>query len=125
MKKYLKAFTKAETTKNYELWTDSEVCLYFLKKRASKRTIILLNDDGTLLWEQLYPFGGVSRPSSVKQILLKPVTDKELMPIVILRGKPLLVKGLDNNIYVSSKERYSKGKILFMNYCDFKSQFAE
>ncbi len=48
MKKHLKAFSKVETTKKYELRTNNEIRLYMLKKRASKRTIIHLNNDGSL-----------------------------------------------------------------------------
>ncbi len=123
MKKYLKAFSKIETTKNYDLWINNEIRLYILKKRASKRTIIHLNNDGALLWEQLYPFGGMSRPGSIKEILLKPIMEKGIMLAVVLRGVPLMVKNLDNNIYVSNKELYSDGKILFVNERDFLKQF--
>lgn len=110
-----KTLIKIEKNQNYELWKSEAEHLYIVRKKASRRTIIHLKNDGTLVWEQFYLFGGRSRPSSVKTVILKPKIEKGVMPIVFLKGTPLMVKGLDDGAFVSSKERYKEGKILFIN----------
>ncbi len=75
--------------------------LYISKKRATKATHIHCTESGDVIWEQFYPFGGMSRPAREKTYVLKPICDKIAITIVIIRGTPSNITGLDNGIFKS------------------------
>ncbi len=118
--KAIKEFIKNEQTKNYSLYKKDSIYLYIIKKRMSKRIIIHLEESGDTVLEQMYPFGGMSKPSQVKGFTLKPYTNKNTITIVLYRGTPLLIKGLDENNFVSAAERYKNGNILFISENEFE-----
>ena len=80
---------------------DIAVNLYVSKKRATKRAHIHCTESGDILWEQFYPFGGMSRPAREKKYVLKPICDKNAITVVIIRGTPGNITGLDNGIFKS------------------------
>ena len=77
---------------------DISVNLYVSRKRATKATHIHCTESGDIIWEQFYPFGGMSRPSREKKYVLKPTCDKTAISVVIIRGNPSVVVGLDGLI---------------------------
>ena len=77
--------------------------VYVSRARANKGTHIECRENGTIYWVQLYPFGGMSSPSRVEKVFLKPVVNKDETTIVVIKGKPGLIKGLDEGIFVSSR----------------------
>ena len=77
---------------------DIAVNLYVSKKRATKATHIHCTESGDIIWEQFYPFGGMSRPSREKKYVLKPTCDKTAISVVIIRGNPGVIVGLDGLI---------------------------
>jgi DNA-binding Xre family transcriptional regulator len=95
-------------TENYKLvkfeYNGQKYVIYKVKKSILNSTIIHLEDDGTIYREQLYPFGGVVGPSSVKSTLLKPIKEKYETVIVLFSGKPNFRK-LDDGIFVSPKNK--------------------
>ena len=54
-----------------------------------------------IIWEQFYLFGGMSRPAQEKRYALKPICDKNAITVVIIRGTPGNITGLDNGIFQS------------------------
>ena len=52
------------------------VNLYISRKRATKSTHIHCAESGDIIWEQFYPFGGMSRPAREKKYVLKPACKK-------------------------------------------------
>ncbi|MBE6534427.1 MAG: hypothetical protein E7678_05625 [Ruminococcaceae bacterium] len=80
---------------------NSNINLYVSKKRATKRAHIHCTESGDIMWEQFYPFGGMSRPAREKKYVLKPQCDKNAITIVIIRGTPGNITGLDNGIFKS------------------------
>jgi len=80
---------------------DIAVNLYVSKKRATKATHIHCTESGDIMWEQFYPFGGMSRPSREKKYVLKPVCDKNAITVVVVRGEPGNIIGLENGIFKS------------------------
>ena len=80
---------------------DITVNLYISKKRATRATHIHCAESGDIVWEQLYPFGGMSRPAREKKYALKPLCDKNAITVVIIRGTPGNITGLDNGIFKS------------------------
>ena len=82
-------------------YKEQNVNLYISHKRAQKSTHILCAESGDVIWEQFYPFGGMSRPAREKKYALKPMYDKNAITIVIIRGNPGNITGLDNGIFKS------------------------
>ena len=77
---------------------DISVNLYVSRKRATKATHIHCTESGDIIWEQFYPFGGMSRPSREKKYVLKPTCDKTAISVVIILGNPGVIIGLDGLI---------------------------
>ena len=93
---------------------DTSVNLYISRKRASKATHIHCTESGDIVWEQFYPFGGMSRPAREKKYVLKPACDKNAITIVIIRGTPGNITGLDNVIFKSHLSAPEKNNIFLM-----------
>ena len=77
---------------------NSNINLYVSKKRATKRAHIHCTESGDIMWEQFYPFGGMSRPAREKKYVLKPICDRTVISVVIIRGNPGVIVGLDGLI---------------------------
>ena len=117
IKKFIKNSSKEEldyfsfykiTIKN------NNINLYVSKKRAAKATHIHCTESGDVIWEQFYPFGGMSRPAREKKYALKPICDKDVINIVIIRGTPGNITGLDNGIFKSHLTAPEKNNIYLM-----------
>ncbi len=80
---------------------DISVNLYASKKRATKATHIHCTESGDIMWEQFYLFGGMSRPSREKKYALKPQCDKTAITVVVIRGEPGNIIGLESGIFKS------------------------
>lgn len=121
---YTKFGKKINETENYCIvkfeYDLKKYIVYVIKKSISKSTIIYLNYDGTIYREQLYPFGGVMRPSCVKSSLLKPIKHKDETVIVLFKGKPNF-RNLDSGIFISAKNKnFSDSSIYVMTESSFK-----
>ena len=97
-----------------------EYCVYVTKKSATKATHIYCRPNGTVYWEQLYPFGGMSRASSEQYVLVKPTVEKNKVQIVMIAGKPGSINGLDEGIFVSSRGERRDCCIYVMSEAAFK-----
>ena len=93
---------------------DIAVNLYVSKKKATKRTHIHCTESGDIMWEQFYPFGGMSRPAQEKKYALKPLCDKNAITVVIIRGTPGNIAGLDNGIFKSHLTAPEKNTVYLM-----------
>ena len=105
---YVKFGTVTEKNENYKtvkfVYNEKKYTVYAMKKAVSKSTIIHCANDGTIYREQLYPFGGVMKPSSVRVSLIKPKKENDETTIVLFSGKPNFF-GIDEGIFVSSKNK--------------------
>ena len=90
------------------------VNLYISRKRATKATHIHCAESGDIIWEQFYPFGGMSRPAREKKYALKPLCDKNAITVVIIRGTPGNITGLDNGIFKSHLTVPEKNNVYLM-----------
>ena len=93
---------------------DITVNLYISKKRATRATHIHCTEGGDIMWEQFYPFGGMSRPAREKKYALKPLCDKNAITVVIIRGTPGNIAGLDNGIFKSHLTAPEKNTVYLM-----------
>ncbi len=96
--------------------------LYLTKKSASKATGIDCGGDGTVYRTQYYIAGGHGSPSVVKKPLLKPERKPDEIAVVVIKGKPGTITGLDEGIWVSAKngKLRSKNDIFVMSEAAFK-----
>ncbi len=86
----------------YQLkYKEQNVNLYISHKRARRSTRIHCAESGDIIWEQFYPFGGMSRPAREKKYVLKPEFDKNAITVVVIRGNPGDIIGLDNGVFKS------------------------
>ncbi len=79
-------------------FNDIAANLYVSRKRATKATHIHCTESGDIIWEQFYLFGGMSRPAREKKYVLKPICDKDCITVVVIRGNPGVIVGLDGLI---------------------------
>ena len=96
--------------------------VYITKKVANKATRIYCEANETVYWEQYYMAGGTLAPTIVKSTLVKPERNSDEVVIVVIKGKPGIIVGLDEGIWVSAKKgMLSNNKEIFvMSEANFK-----
>ena len=87
--------------------------VYESKQRANRATHIHCEESGDVIWEQLYPVSHIA-PARVKTVLIKPVRSTSETVIVLIKGKPSLITGLDENGFVSSRGTPSRPDDVFV-----------
>ena len=95
-------------------YKEQNVNLYISHKRARKSTHIHCTESSDVIWERFYPFGGMSRPAREKKYALKPICDKNAITVVIIRGTPGNITGLDNGIFKSHLAAPEKNNVYLM-----------
>ena len=89
--------------------------------RATRGTHIHCRPDGSVVWEQLYPFGGMSAPSSEETVLGRPRRGSEDALILLVRGRPAMITGLDEGGFASARAwPRERGEILVLSEAAFK-----
>jgi len=97
----------------------SAYLVYVSKQSATKATHIHCREDGAIYWEQFYPIGYIN--NSETHVLIKPPRDEEKNLIVLIKGRPAVVTGLDENGFISSRgSRTSDTDIYVMSEAAFK-----
>ena len=94
--------------------------VYVSKKRASKATRIECRENETIYWIQYYPFGSMCGPYQVETMFLRPKPAKGETRIVLFRGKPGVIVGLDEGIFVSAHGTPGEGTVYVMSEGAFK-----
>lgn len=119
--KELSKFIGKSPTQNLEYfdlyqfeYKEQNVNLYISHNRSRKSTHIHCTESGDIVWEQFYPFGGMSRPAREKKYALKPMCDKNAITVVIIRGTPGNITGLDNGIFKSHLATPKKNTVYLM-----------
>lgn len=96
--------------------------VYYTKKNATKGTRIYCENDGAVYWEQLMMMGGMCTPSIEKHILVKPKKELDEELIVVIKGKPSVIVGLDEGRWASARsgKANKKDDIFVMSETAFK-----
>ena len=76
--------------------------VYQSKESANKKIHIRCGEDETVYWRQFYPVSHIGG-TSVERVLIKPPRSAEETVIVLIKGKPAVIEGLDENGFVSSR----------------------
>lgn len=101
--------------------------VYITKKSANKGTHIHCRNDKTVYWEQYY-IGGVAKPQKEEYVLVRPKTEKGTTVLVLIKGNPSMIVGIDDNGFVSPEGTKKKETDVYvMTEAAFKpfSQKAE
>ncbi len=120
---YGKSIEENERVKKIDFVSKGQNYTVFLSKRtASKATNIVCGGDGTIYWKQYHMAGGMTRPSVEKYVLVKPENKKDETEIVVIKGKPAMIEGLDEGIWLSVQGKRSLGKtgIAVLTESEFK-----
>ena len=75
--------------------------VYATRQAATKSVHIVCGEDGVVYWKQLYAVGISCVPEQVA--LVKPPRTPDETVIVLIKGKPGILMGLDENGFVSSR----------------------
>ena len=95
--------------------------VYELKLKARKNSQIICKEDGGIYLRKFYP-SGKATPIKEEHILCKPKKSSNEMVIVLIFGKPEMIIGLDEGIFVSAKGKTkTKKDIYVMTEEEFKS----
>ncbi|MBR3894226.1 MAG: helix-turn-helix transcriptional regulator [Clostridia bacterium] len=81
---------------------------------ATKNTHIECRESGTVYWKQFYPVGHLALTPEVNVLIKPPRSSAEETVIVLIKGKPSVIKGLDENGFVSSRGTPKKPTDVFV-----------
>ena len=87
--------------------------VYQSQQSATKATHILCEKDRTVYWEQFYPVGHIIG-TPVKTVLIKPQQASDDITIVLIKGKPAVIVGLDEEGFISSRGIRKKATDIFV-----------
>ncbi len=105
-----------------ELFRDGKrYLIYKTNETATKATHIECRPDRTIYRVKFYMFGGIGGPSRIESVLLRPISRSGEVIIVVIKGKPGLIAGLDEGIFVSSRgKKISSDSVFVMSEGAFK-----
>ncbi len=93
--------------------------VYVSNATAKRGTTIRCEEDQTVYWEQMQPNGPF--PIRERSVLIKPKRETGSIVIVLIKGKPSAISGLDEGIFVSSRgTRRRDGDVYVMSEAAFK-----
>ncbi len=93
---------------------EQKYTVYISKKTATKSTHIHCRENKTIYWEQLYILGGMCTPSCEESVLIHPEKRKDEQVIVLIKGKPGIITGLDENGFVSARGILKKDSDIYV-----------
>ena len=100
---------------------DQKYTVHRSKKTAVKATHIECGENGTVYWKQLYAVGHILCDPEVS-VLIRPKGSADETVIVLIKGKPGVIKGLDENGFVSSRGiRKNPTDVYVMSEAAFKA----
>ena len=120
-KKYGECMAENELFKTVQFTiAGQKYTVYQSKQIATKSTHIHCKEDGAIYWENFYAVGTVA-VTSEKMLLVKPCRMSDEVTVVLIKGKPAMIAGLDENGFFSSRGvQKNKSDIYFMSEAAFK-----
>ncbi|MBE6548314.1 MAG: helix-turn-helix transcriptional regulator [Ruminococcaceae bacterium] len=104
-KKYGKCVGETEFVKIISVSVgEQDFTVYVSKQSANAGTYIRCAEDKAVWWEQVNSIGTL-QGSPIKNILVKPTNKNGETVIVLIKGKPNVITGLDENGFVSSRSK--------------------
>ena len=120
-KKYGECVAENETVKTIQFTVAGQKYrVYQSKQVATKSTHIHCKEDGSVYWENFYAIGTITKTSETT-LLIKPCRSADEIVIVLIKGKPAVIVGLDENGFASSRGVLkNKSDIYVMSEAAFK-----
>ena len=120
-KRYGKCVAENDLFKTVQFTAEGrKYTVYQSKQTATKATHIDCKEDGAVYWVQFFATGTIGAASE-KHLLIKPGRRDDEISIVLIKGKPAVIAGLDENGFVSSRGvRKSQSDIYVMSEAAFK-----
>lgn len=87
--------------------------VYESKKSANGGTTVRCSREGAVLWEESNKLGHL-RLTPIVSMLVKPVRKKDEIVIVLIKGKPNCIYGLDENGFISSRNTLKKDTDIYV-----------
>lgn len=112
-----KVIEKNENVKKYAfVFCERKYAVYITNETATKATQIKCADNGAIYWRQYHisfahmsSFGtSAAGPLNDNKVLVKPARAADETAIVVIKGKPSLISGLDEGIWVSAERGKAK-----------------
>jgi len=95
--------------------------IYSTKMHTGKGSQIHCRENGTVYLEELFPFGGLGAPTRRERVLVKPEREKDEICVVVIKGTPAAITGLDEGIFVSSQRPLKTDRDVYvMTEIEFK-----
>jgi len=119
-KKYGKIAEKNELYSTVQFAAGEQAYTVYVTNATAKRgTTICCEKDQTVYWEQMQPNGPF--PIKERSVLIKPKGEEKTVVIVLIKGKPSTISGLDEGIFVSSRGlRRQDSDVYVMSEAAFK-----
>lgn len=119
-KKYGKIVDKNERYSTVQFAIGEQCYTVYVSNATAKRgTTIRCEEDQTVYWEQMQPNGPF--PIRERSVLIKPKRETGSTVIVLIKGKPSAIAGLDEGIFVSSRgTRRHDSDVYVMSEAAFK-----
>ena len=120
-KKYGECVAETEMVKTVQFTAAGQKYkVYQSKQAATKSTHIHCKEDRSVYLENFYPIGTITKTSEIT-LLVKPCRSADEIVIVLIKGKPAVIVGLDENGFVSSRGALkNKSDIYVMSEAAFK-----
>lgn len=113
-KKFGKIEEKNETFKVVRFTLNGQkYTVYESRKTANGGTVIRCGKEGTVLWEEPNRAGHI-RLAPIVSVLANPTRKKDEIVIVLIKGKPNYIAGLDENGFVSSRNTIKKDTDIYV-----------
>ena len=87
--------------------------VYESRKSAGGGTVIRCGKEGAVLWEEPNRIGHIRMPPIIS-MLVKPERKNDEIVIVLIKGKPNYIAGLDENGFVSSRNTLKKDTDIYV-----------
>ena len=87
--------------------------VYASARSAVKESLIHCREDGAVYWEQVYPIGHLTNGRDTVRFV-KPLRDPNVTEIVLIRGKPGIITGLDENGFISARGTRKKDTDIYV-----------
>lgn len=95
--------------------------VYVSQQRAGGGICVKCCEDGSIRWEEPNRIGHLNAPP-VSHVLIKPTRENDEIVIVVVKGKPGCIAGLDENRFVSCKNTLkNKNDVYVMSEAAFKA----
>lgn len=87
--------------------------VYISNRAATRRTTVHCREDGSIVWEEIYPNATVAE-TYTREVLIKPQRTPGEIVVVVIRGKPSMITGLDEGCFVSAKRELKKTSDIYV-----------